>query len=120
MVDFQGAFERLREALGIDIGTGGGLCGILAGIEDVRAERDQLRADLAALRARAEKAEAERDAARERLAKVVEAVLAMPVLIDNTWDAKTDHVSLALDDWNRLRNARNNAIRTAREAAEGR
>lgn len=45
---FQTTFDELRKALGSDIGSEGGLCAILTGIEQIKAQRDaaQERVDL--------------------------------------------------------------------------
>ena len=44
---FRAAFALLRECLGSDLGRGGGLVEIIDGIESLRQERDELRAELA-------------------------------------------------------------------------
>lgn len=46
---FTAAFAKLRETLGSDIGTGGGLVEILDGIDQLRAQRDTLMAAASAI-----------------------------------------------------------------------
>lgn len=46
---FTAAFAKLRETLGGDIGTGGGLVEILDGIDQLRAQRDTLMAAASAI-----------------------------------------------------------------------
>lgn len=62
---FTAAFARLREALGSDIGAGGGLVEIIDGIEALRGRRDDLTEALAAARADLERISKERDAAQQ-------------------------------------------------------